>query len=106
MAIALKKYQSVYNISENIIKEHIAAISCGIINGEENLDLDYEEDSKADVDANFVITESENIVEIQSTTEKSNFTEKQFLNMMNLAKNEIKQIILLQKKVLNDIEQI
>ena len=106
LAIALKKYQSVYNISENIIKEHIAAISCGIINGEENLDLDYEEDSKADVDANFVITESENIVEIQSTTEKSNFTEKQFLNMMNLAKNEIKQIILLQKKVLNDIEQI
>ena len=70
LAIAINKYKKIYNIKEIIIKEHIAAISCGIIDNQVNLDLDYNEDSNAEVDANFVICESEKISEIQVTGEE------------------------------------
>ena len=104
LALAIKKLKSNYNIKTNIIKEHIGAISCGIIDSQENIDLDFDEDSNADVDANFVVGERGNIIEIQCTAEKSTFSQQQFLNMMELAVIGINKIIVLQKKTLDEAE--
>ena len=102
--IALSKFKKQFNLEGKIIKQHIAAISCGIINNEVNIDLDYDEDSSAEVDANFIITEDMNIVEIQSTAEGRPFTKDKFIEMLNLALNGIEQIIEIQKDVLKKIE--
>ena len=59
--------------SDQVLRDHIAAVSCGVCNGTAVLDLDYAEDSQADTDANFVMTGSGNIVEIQATAEKTPF---------------------------------
>jgi ribonuclease PH len=78
----------------------IAAISCGIVNGTPVADLDYIEDSDAEVDANFVMTSSGSIIEIQGTAEQSPFSEEEFIKMLGLARNGIEQITTLQRKVL------
>ncbi|WP_428543055.1 ribonuclease PH [Rhodopila sp.] len=64
----------------------VAAVSCGIVSGETVLDLDYDEDSGADADANFVLTDAGGLVEIQATAEKSAFTEAQFQQLLALAR--------------------
>jgi ribonuclease PH len=64
----------------------VGAVSCGIVEGVAVLDLDYAEDSNADADANFVLTSSGGIVEIQGTAEKAPFTEAQFLQLLALAR--------------------
>ena len=64
----------------------VAAVSCGIVSGEAVLDLDYDEDSGADADANFVLTDAGGLVEIQATAEKSAFTEAQFQQLLGLAR--------------------
>jgi ribonuclease PH len=79
------------------LRDHIAAISCGICNGVPVLDLDYVEDSGADTDANFVMTGSGNIVEIQGTAEKTPFTEEQFLALLALARKGVGKLVDLQK---------
>ena len=89
-------------IKNNPISENIAAVSCGIVNGEPLLDLNYEEDQNADVDANFVITESGKLVEIQMTSEKQLCSETSFDTMFKLAKTGINEIIFKQKKILFD----
>jgi ribonuclease PH len=78
----------------------LAAVSCGIINGESLLDLDYKEDSNADVDANFVINGQERLIEIQGTAEKNPFSEEQFLEMLKFAKEGTKQLFEAQRKAL------
>ena len=65
-------------IETEVLRDHIAAISCGVCSGTAVLDLDYAEDSQADTDANFVLTGSGNIVEVQATAEKTPFSEAQF----------------------------
>ena len=90
-----------YNISKPIIKDFIGAISAGIINDKPNLDLDYLEDSEAQVDANFVICESGKIAEIQSTGEEYFFTRDQFNLLFDLANKGIKEIVQKQKKCLS-----
>lgn len=82
------------------IIDQIAAISCGMSNGSALLDLNYEEDSSADVDANFIITGSGKLVEIQATAEKSAFTEKEFTNMLEYARQGIGSLIDMQKQAL------
>jgi ribonuclease PH len=79
------------------LREHVAAISCGICSGTAVLDLDYAEDSGADTDANFVLTESGGIIEIQTTAEKTPFTESQLLALLALARKGIGKLIDLQK---------
>src|SRR6202140_1866206 len=79
------------------LREHVAAISCGICSGTAVLDLDYAEDSAADTDANFVLTGSGGIVEIQGTAEKTPFTEVQLLALLALARKGIGKLIDLQK---------
>lgn len=78
----------------------VAAVSCGIIGNEVLLDVDYNEDSNADVDANFVITGEGKIIEIQGTAEKKAFSEEQLLNMLKFAKDGIKELIIAQNKAL------
>ena len=79
------------------LRDHVAAISCGISNGTPVLDLDYAEDSEADTDANFVMTGAGRIVEVQGTAEKIPFTEEQFLNLLALAKKGVTKLVDLQK---------
>ena len=82
------------------IIDHIAAISVGIKEGTPILDLDYEEDSSADTDANFVMTGKGGIVEVQGTAEKTPFTREQLDQMYDLAQKGIQELVRLQTKVL------
>jgi ribonuclease PH len=72
-----------------VLKDHVAAISCGIFAGQPVIDLDYLEDSSAETDANFVMTGKGGIVEIQGTAEGTPFSEEEFAALMGLAKNGI-----------------
>ncbi|MEI8320641.1 MAG: ribonuclease PH [Alphaproteobacteria bacterium] len=74
------------------LTDSVAAVSCGIYKGVSVLDLDYEEDSDAEVDANFVLTGKGKIIEIQTTAEKGPFEESQFLELLNLARSGIKEL--------------
>ena len=89
-------------IKKNPINENIAAISCGIVNGEPYLDLDFDEDQNAEVDANFVITDSGKLVEVQMTSEKKLCEERSFNAMLQLAKSGIFEIIQMQKKIISE----
>lgn len=82
------------------ITDHVAAISCGIVNGQTLLDLNYIEDSKAEVDANFVLTGSGKIIEIQATAEKQAFTQEQLQQMLSFGQQGIETLITMQKQVL------
>ena len=90
--------QKNYNIQKPIVKEFVAAVSAGIIADQPNLDLDYNEDSLAQVDANFIICESGKIAEIQVTGEEYFFSDEQFQLIFNLAKKSVPEIILKQKE--------
>ena len=85
---------------EKVLKDHVAAISCGVFASQTVIDLDYLEDSTAETDANFVMTGSGGIVEIQGTAEGTPFTEEQFSALMGLAKNGIGELVALQKAAL------
>jgi ribonuclease PH len=82
------------------IKDHVAAISAGVVKGAPILDLDYDEDSTAETDSNFVMTGKGGIVEIQSTAEGEPFQLDQFQSMFDLAKSGINDLIKLQMKVM------
>jgi len=84
-------------IKADVLRDHIAAVSCGVCKGTAVLDLDYAEDSEADTDANFVMTGSGNIVEIQATAEKIPFSEDQFVVLLALARKGIEKLVGLQK---------
>ncbi|MEM7620923.1 MAG: ribonuclease PH [Pseudomonadota bacterium] len=84
-------------VKDNVLLDHIAAVSCGIYKGEPVLDLDYIEDSGADADINFVITGSGGLVEIQGTAEKAPFSEEHFATLMEMAKTGIADLVNLQK---------
>ncbi|MDQ0506275.1 ribonuclease PH [Xanthobacter agilis] len=82
------------------LKEHLAAVSCGIYEGTPVLDLDYAEDSVAETDANFVMTASGGIVEIQGTAEKTPFTQDELLSLLGLARSGVDHLVELQKKAI------
>jgi ribonuclease PH len=84
-------------INGDPLRDHVAAISCGICEGTAVLDLDYAEDSEADTDANFVITGAGRIVEVQGTAEKTPFTEEEFLALLALARKGVTKLVNLQK---------
>jgi ribonuclease PH len=85
-------------ISVNPLREPVAAVSCGIYRGTPLLDLDYAEDSAAETDANFVITGSGGLVEVQGTAEGKPFSEDEFLNLLRLARSGIDRLVALQKQ--------
>jgi ribonuclease PH len=84
-------------VSKNPLKDHVAAISCGIFKGEPVLDLDYAEDSEADTDMNFVMTGTSGIVEIQGTAEKTPFSDAELAALIALARKGVQRLIELQK---------
>ncbi|MBB5044418.1 ribonuclease PH [Shinella fusca] len=83
---------------EKVLKDHVAAISCGIFAAQSVIDLDYLEDSAAETDANFVMTGSGGIVEIQGTAEGKPFTEEEFTGLLALARAGIADLVALQKQ--------
>ena len=88
-------------IKKNPIIENLAAISCGVISGVPYLDLDYFEDQNADVDSNFVITESGKLVEVQMTSEGQLCSEEDFFQMLDFAKKGTAKIIEIQKSIIS-----
>jgi len=84
-------------ISADPILDQVAAVSCGVFNGTPVLDLDYEEDSNAEADANFVLTGKGDIVEIQATGEKRGFSEGEFESLFSLARKGIGELIVAQR---------
>ncbi|MBR2299795.1 MAG: ribonuclease PH [Alphaproteobacteria bacterium] len=98
--LACQKMVSTGMIAKMPVKEFVAAVSCGISSGEKLLDLDYEEDSSADVDSNFVITEHGKIVEIQATAEGEPFEKEDFDELLALARKGISELIEKQKQVI------
>ena len=83
-----------------VLKDHVAAVSCGIVKGVPVLDLDYDEDSTAETDANFVLTGSGGLVEIQGTAEGAPFSEEELVQLLRLARKGIGELVDLQKATL------
>ncbi len=88
-------------IKEIPLLDFVAAVSCGLWHGMPILDLDYPEDSTADADANFVLTASERIIEIQATAESMPFATQEFQALHNLAKKGVSQLLKAQKTALD-----
>jgi ribonuclease PH len=84
-------------IATDPILDQVGAVSCGVFEGQPVLDLDYEEDSQAEADANFVLTGAGDIVEIQATGEKRGFTREEFESLFSLARKGIGELLALQK---------
>ena len=87
-------------VTKPALKDHVAAVSCGIVGGEAVLDLDYEEDSSAQTDANFVLTGSGGLVEVQGSAEGAPFSDEEFAQMLKFARKGIAELVALQKAVL------
>ncbi len=86
LSLAFRTMQANNVITKSPLIGQVAAVSCGLVEGAAVLDLDYAEDSEADADANFVLTDGGGIVEIQGTAEKAPFSEAQFTELMRLAR--------------------
>lgn len=97
--LACQKLIKQQKIQINPVLGHVVAISCGIVDGTPILDLDYSEDSRAEVDSNFVMSDSA-IVEIQACGEKRPFTEEEFEKLLKYAKKSRDELIEKQKKAL------
>ena len=84
------------------IIRHVAAISCGIVDGEKKLDLNYQEDSAAETDANFVMDDKGELIEIQCSAEKKPFSKEDFEIMFSMASEGIKKLVEIQKSALDE----
>ena len=89
-------------LKNNPIKDQVAAISCGIFKGEEILDLDYFEDSNTEIDANFVVSKSINLIEVQATAEKGGFTKTQLNTLIDMACKECDNLFSIQSEVIKN----
>ena len=89
-------------IKQDPLIDQLAAISCGILDNNAYLDLDFEEDQSAGVDANFVLTKTGKIVEVQMTSEKDLCSEENYLSMFSLAKSAVQEIIKFQDDAINN----
>ena len=99
LALALRRLVENRVIARSPLIGQVAAVSCGLVDGAAVLDLDYAEDSHAEADANFVLTE-EGIVEVQATAERSVFSEAQFAELMRLARLGTGQLYAMQQRAL------
>ena len=100
LELAVRKLVANNVLARSPITGQVAAVSCGLVAGAPVLDLDYAEDSNADADANFVLTEGGGIVEIQGTAEKDPFSETQFMALMAHAKTGTTRLFALQRDAL------
>ena len=92
-------------IAEIPLVDQVAAVSCGLYRGAAILDLDYEEDSCVQADANFVLTGKGDIVEIQTTAEERAFSRAEFDALLNLAESGVRQLTQLQRRELEEFER-
>lgn len=97
---AVEKLIRKKKIKTNPIKEYVAAVSVGVVHGHTLVDLPYDEDSKAEVDMNVIMTESGRLVEIQGTAETEPFSKKALIEMVDMAEKAISKLITLQKNCL------
>ena len=100
LVLALKKLKESYIIDKVPLSDYVAAVSVGIVSGKEMIDLSYEEDSRADVDMNIVMTGKGKFIEVQGTAEHEPFSKRELDKLVLLAQNGIKNIITIQKKTL------
>ena len=100
MAIALQRLAEAGTLKSVPLRDHVAAISVGIVDGAIMLDLAYEEDSRAEVDANFAITGSGKLIEVQCTAEHRPFDDQQLHAMLELARTGVMRLVEQQKAVL------
>ena len=100
LALACRYLMKIGKIATMPLTDAVAAVSCGLYQGEAVLDLDYAEDSNAQADANFVLTGKGGIVEIQGTAEQEPFAEAQFLDLLRLARKGITELTALQREAL------
>ena len=100
LSLAIKKYIGLNKSFKNPIKDYVAAVSCGIIKNEVLVDLDYSEDSIAEVDANFVITEKSGFSEVQATGEENTFHKDKLVVMMEKVELVSEKIFAIQKGAL------
>jgi ribonuclease PH len=100
LAQAARKWLGRNLLSSSLIKDSVAAVSIGIVGGKILLDLCYEEDSKAEVDMNFVMTGSGKFIEVQGTAETAPFTKRQMERMADVAQQGIKELLKEQKRVI------
>ena len=100
LSLAIKKYMNSNKSIQNPIKDYVAAISCGIVKNEVLVDLDYSEDSIAEVDANFVITQKSGFSEVQATGEENTFNKNELLEMMEKVELVSEKIFKIQKDAL------
>jgi len=103
LALAFQKVKKDGLMTRIPLKDYVAAISVGMSNGEFLLDLNYEEDSKADVDMNVVMRGNGEFIEIQGTAERKTFKKDEMVRLMDLAQSGIETLIEEQKKLLKDI---
>ena len=103
LALAVKKLLKKGILTKNPIKDSLAAISCGVVNGNTLVDLDYTEDSMADVDANFVFAKKMGVSEVQISGEKTTFNLKAVNQMLKLSFESTKEIFRLQEKIIGKI---
>ena len=87
-------------LRDSPLKDHVAAVSCGIVGGEAVIDLDYAEDSTAHTDANFVMTGAGGLVEVQGSAEGAPFSEEELIRMLALARNGVRHLVAMQKAAL------
>jgi ribonuclease PH len=102
LALALKKYQEAGIIDEIPLRDYVAAVSVGIVDGEKLLDLDYIEDSGAEVDMNVVMTGRGEFVEIQGTAEGKTFSRQDLDELLALAQKGIEELIALQRNIIGE----
>ena len=101
LALALRHLRRMNVLAKDPLLGQVAAVSCGIVGGEAVCDLDYAEDSGAEADANFVLTDAGGIVEIQGTAEQAPFSEAQFLALLGLARAGTAALFAAQRAVLD-----
>lgn len=100
--LALKKMKEAGEFEEIPVKDYVAAISVGIVDGEKVLDLEYVEDSRADVDMNVVMTGKGEFVEIQGTAEGNPFSRDELDSLLEIAGRGIQELIMLQKSIIGE----
>jgi ribonuclease PH len=98
--LAFQKLVAAGKLAAVPLIDHLAAVSCGIYEGQPVLDLDYAEDSSAQADSNFVLTGTGGIVEVQGTAEERPFTRDQFQTLLQLAEKGVAELVIAQKKAL------
>ena len=103
LGLGLEKLVEAGTLTAVPLKDYVAAISVGIVDGEVLLDLCYEEDSRADVDMNFVMTAGQKLVEVQATAEHQVFDDQQFAEMIRMAKQGVQSLITKQQSLLKPL---